>query len=203
VPGKPGQGRPQPDRMPGTGGIPGSGYGRARTGAVCARDGPRQGTVGNGLPGMLAGSVHGHSFRGRPRRAVADARSGRPGIIRAAGVSTPRRSRRFHKSQNSADVDNGKSAGHSRLESVPGTSGHACVTPCRARIQRPRQQGCAETAAHAADSAMPGKAGRRRSQPGRMPGAGGDFPAPGTVAPARGLWARTAHGRGRKVCACC
>jgi hypothetical protein len=37
--------------MPGAGGIPGAGYGRARTGAVCARDGPRPGAAGIGLPG--------------------------------------------------------------------------------------------------------------------------------------------------------
>lgn len=43
VPGKPGRGRPQPGRMPGVGEIPGTGNGRARTGAVCAQDGP---TVG-------------------------------------------------------------------------------------------------------------------------------------------------------------
>jgi hypothetical protein len=29
----------------------GAGYGRARTGAVCARDGPRPGAARNGLPG--------------------------------------------------------------------------------------------------------------------------------------------------------
>jgi hypothetical protein len=32
-------------------GIPGAGSGRARTGAVCARDGPRPGIAGSGLPG--------------------------------------------------------------------------------------------------------------------------------------------------------
>jgi len=46
-------------------GIPGTGYGRARTGAVCARDGARPGTAGSGLPGpMLARSVRGHRFQG-------------------------------------------------------------------------------------------------------------------------------------------
>lgn len=36
--------------MPGADGIPGAGYGRARTGAVCARDGPQPGAAGIGLP---------------------------------------------------------------------------------------------------------------------------------------------------------
>jgi hypothetical protein len=48
VPGKAGQGRPQPDRVPGDDGIAGTGNGRARTGAVCARDGPRPGAMGRG-----------------------------------------------------------------------------------------------------------------------------------------------------------
>ena len=42
---------PQPGRIPGPGVIPEGGYGRARTGAVCARDGPRRGAAGSGLPG--------------------------------------------------------------------------------------------------------------------------------------------------------
>jgi hypothetical protein len=47
VPGKPGRGRPQPGRAPGDDGIAGTGNGRARTGAVCARDGrPRPGAMG-------------------------------------------------------------------------------------------------------------------------------------------------------------
>jgi histidine kinase/DNA gyrase B/HSP90-like ATPase len=46
VPGKLGRGRPQPGRMPGDDGIAGTGNGRARTEAVCARDGPGPGAMG-------------------------------------------------------------------------------------------------------------------------------------------------------------
>jgi hypothetical protein len=41
-------GRPQPGRMPRDDGFAGTGNGRARTGAVCARVGLRPGTAGNG-----------------------------------------------------------------------------------------------------------------------------------------------------------
>ena len=52
MPGKLGRERPQPGRMPGgRRDFADAGYGRARTGAVCTRDGPRPGAAGIGLPG--------------------------------------------------------------------------------------------------------------------------------------------------------
>lgn len=48
VPGKPGRGRPQPGRMPGSAMIPGTGNGRARTGLCAPRTAPPSGGAGTG-----------------------------------------------------------------------------------------------------------------------------------------------------------
>ena len=100
----------------------------------------------------------------------------------------------------------GKSAGRSRLRPVPGTSGRSCAPPywpgqkVRPGCTRlwPGLHGFAEMAGSmAADIDRAGQAGARRPQPGRVPGAGGIFPAPVMVAPTRGLSAPgTACGRG-------
>ena len=84
-----------------------------------------------------------------------------------------------------ADARSGKSAGHFRLYAPP-----------RLRLGAPRgrQQ-------RAPDIDVPGKLGRGRPQPGRMPG--GDGIRTGTVAPARGLCAPgTAHGRAPRATGC-
>jgi hypothetical protein len=72
VPGKLGRGRPQPGRTPGDDGNGDTGNGRAHTGAVCARDGPRPGTAGHGLPGHLTFADTGSGWR----RAVAEGSAG-------------------------------------------------------------------------------------------------------------------------------
>jgi hypothetical protein len=80
VPGKLGRGRPQPDRMPRAGGVSGTGYGRARTGAVCARDGPRPDAACSGLPGA-AGEERSRAQVPGSGVLVHKAAPGRPGVI--------------------------------------------------------------------------------------------------------------------------
>jgi hypothetical protein len=65
-----GAGWPQPGRMPGADGVSGAGNGRARTGAMWARDGLRPGGAGTGR-----------------RDQHRDGRSGRPRIIRVTRLS--------------------------------------------------------------------------------------------------------------------
>jgi hypothetical protein len=74
------------------GGIPGTG-GRARTGG-CVRPGwPTAGHRWSGLPGpMLARSVRGHRLQGSGVQ-LQKAAPGQPPVIRAAGLSMPRRCR--------------------------------------------------------------------------------------------------------------
>jgi hypothetical protein len=72
---------PQPGRIPVRGVIPDAGYGRARAGAVCARDGPRRGAAGSGLPGRPWRGAFAGTGSGQ-RRAVA-AVPGGPGVIRS------------------------------------------------------------------------------------------------------------------------
>jgi hypothetical protein len=75
VPGKLGRGQPQPGRTPGDDGNGDTGNGRAHTGAVCARDGPRPGTAGHGLPGRPRRGAFADTGSGQ-RRAVAEGSAG-------------------------------------------------------------------------------------------------------------------------------
>jgi hypothetical protein len=115
--------------------------------------------------------------RARERQpAPARHRAGDPGGQLHA--SPPRR----HRCVFVRSARSGKSAGHFRLETVPGTSGavptvlagHVKWRCPSVRCSAGRGDGAPRRRRqHAADIAVPGKPGRGRPQPGRMPGTGG------------------------------